>query len=52
LYEVIIYTNIKELPEIHLQVEDLNSEEFKEITQQPYVAGVKAEKIKTLTKKI
>ena len=33
---------------IHLQVEDLQNEEFIEIIEQPYVVEVKAEKVKTL----
>lgn len=31
---------------IHLQVEDLNSPEFVEICEQPYVEEIKAEQIK------
>lgn len=33
---------------IHLQVEDLQNEEFIEIIEQPYVIEVKAEKVKEL----
>lgn len=36
---------------IHLQVEDLQNEEFIEIISQPYVIEVKAEKVKTLSLK-
>lgn len=49
MYEVIIFTNIESLPQISLQVEDLNSPELQEILTQPYVTGVKANKIKELT---
>lgn len=50
MYEVTIYTNIKELPQIHLTIEDLQDEQFLEITNQPYVVQVEAHKIKVLKK--
>lgn len=34
---------------IHLEVEDIESPDFIEITEQPYVLEVKIEKIKELT---
>ena len=52
MYEVIIKTTIPTLKEIHLKVEDLDSEEFKEILEQPYIdknAEIRVEKIKVLT---
>ena len=50
MYEVIIYTNIKELPQIHLTIDDLQDEQFLEITNQPYVVQVEAHKIMVLKK--
>lgn len=52
MYEVIIYTNIKELPQIHLEIEDLQDEQFLEITNQPYVVEVVAHKVKELRRKL
>lgn len=49
MYEVIIYTNIKERPEIHIKVKDLQDPEYVEKINQPYVIGSEAHKIKELT---
>ena len=51
MYEVIIYTNIKELPMIHLNIEDLQDEQFIEIINQPYVVEVVAHKVKEMVLK-
>ncbi len=51
MYEVIIYTNIKELPMIHLNIEDLQDEQFIEIINQPYVVEVVAHKVEQLKRR-
>lgn len=48
MYEVEIKTKYNI---IRMKVEDINSPEFLEICEQPYVLEVRAEKIKELTKK-
>jgi len=48
MYEVIIYTNIKELPMIHLKIDNLQDEEYLEIISQPYVVEVVAHKVEQL----
>ena len=48
MYEVIIYTNINELPTIHFTIDDLQDEEFIEIINQPYVVEVVAHKVEQL----
>lgn len=48
MYEVLIYTNIDELPMIHLKIEDLQDEQFIEIINQPYVLEVLVHKVEQL----
>lgn len=52
MYEVTIYTNIKELPQIHLTIDDLQDEKYIEIISQPYVVQVEAHKVKELRRKL
>lgn len=52
MYLVTIKTKIPTLQELHIKVEDLEAEEFKEILEQPYIdktSEIKVEKIETLT---
>lgn len=52
MYRVTIKTTIPTLREIHITVEDLESEIFKQILEQPYVdksEEVQIEKIQELT---
>lgn len=54
MYLVTIKTTIPTLKEIHYKVEDLESEELKEILEQPYIdkgAEIRIERIKSLTLK-
>ena len=52
MYRVTIKTKIPSLRELHIEVEDLESEEFKEILEQPYIdksEEIRIEKINILT---
>lgn len=54
MYKVTIKTTIPSLKEIHYEVEDLESEDLKEILEQPYIdksAEIRIERIKELTLK-
>lgn len=52
MYLVTIKTKIPTLQELHIKVEYLDSPEFREILEQPYIdknSEIKVEKIETLT---